>query len=65
MEQREWWTRRMKRLQCKAQHHRGILADRVEHHRSLALGDDFPENMNALGFKPLEMCKAPAFHPGC
>ena len=32
-----------------------VLADRIEHHGLVALGSDFPKNVNALGFELLKM----------
>ena len=37
------------------QHHRAVLADRVEHHRILALGNDFAHDMDAFRFQALQM----------
>ena len=37
------------------QHHRRILADRIEHHRVFALGRDFAHDVDALGFELLQM----------
>jgi len=37
------------------QHHRRILADRIEHHRLFSLGHDFAHDVNALGLEPFEM----------
>jgi len=37
------------------QHHRRILADGIEHHRAFALGGDLPQDVDALGFQPLEV----------
>ena len=45
----------MKGLPRQVQHHRGILADRIEHHRIAALGGDFADDVDALGFEPLEV----------
>jgi hypothetical protein len=45
-------------LEGEVQQHRGILADRVEHHRVLGLGDRLPEDVDALGLQPLEVAEA-------
>jgi hypothetical protein len=37
------------------QHHRRILADRIEHDRPLRLRDGFAEDVKAFGLKPVEM----------
>ena len=37
------------------QHHRAVLADRIEHHRPLALGDHLAHDVDALGLEALEM----------
>ncbi len=42
------------------QHHRAVLADGIEHHRLLALGDDLAHDVDALGFKPLKVGQARA-----
>ena len=42
-------------LPRQVQHDRGILADRIEHHRVATLGGDFADDVDALGFKPLEV----------
>ena len=48
----------IERLQRQVQHHRAVLADRVEHHRPLALGDDLAHDVDALGFEPLQVRQA-------
>ena len=35
--------------------HGAVLADRVEHHRLLGLGDGLAEDLDALGLQPLEV----------
>jgi hypothetical protein len=40
----------IKRLHREVQHHRTVFADRIQHHRAFAFGDNFPQDMNALGF---------------
>ena len=37
------------------QHHRRILADRIEHHRPRRLGDGLAQDVDALGLEPVEM----------
>ena len=36
VQQRERWRRRMERLQRQTKHHRGVLADRIQHDRAIA-----------------------------
>ena len=48
--------RRVERLQRQVQHHRAVLADRVEHHRLLALGDRLAQDLDALGLEALKVC---------
>src|SRR5262245_46110961 len=48
MEQRERRLARIEGFQRQMQHHRGILADRVEHHRVAELGRDLAHDMDAL-----------------
>ena len=55
MEQREGQRAREERLLGKMQHHRRILADRIEHHRAIGLGDRLAQDVNALGLEPIEM----------
>ncbi len=55
MEQRERQRAREEGLPGKVQHHRRILADRIEHHRALRLGDGFAQDVDALGLEPVEM----------
>jgi hypothetical protein len=58
VEQRERQAPGREGLQGEVQQHRGILADRVEHHRILGLGDRLPEDVDALGLQPLEVAEA-------
>ena len=37
------------------QHDRAVLADRVEHHGVLALGDGLAQDVDALGLEALEV----------
>ncbi len=45
----------IERLHRQVQHHRAVLADRIEHHRLLALGDDLAHDVDALGLEPLQV----------
>ena len=45
----------MKCLLRETDHHRGILADGVEHHGPFELGGDLAEDVNALGFQGSQM----------
>ena len=47
------------RLLRQMQHHRRILADRIEHHRPLRLGDRLAQDVDALGLEPVEMGQLP------
>ena len=54
------WERqpsRRKGLLRQANHHRRVLADRVEHHRVLTLGDDLAHDVNALGLELLQVAQ--------
>ena len=53
--QRERQASRCEGLQRQMQEHRRILADRIEHHRVLGLGDRLPHDVNALGFETLQV----------
>jgi hypothetical protein len=55
MQQRERRLGRIERLGRQVQHHRAVLADRVQHHRLLALGRHLPQNVDALRLQPLQM----------
>ena len=55
MEKRKWRLRWPERLQGKVQHHRAVLADRVQHHWFRELRDDLAHNVDALGFKLRKM----------
>jgi hypothetical protein len=37
------------------QHDRRVLADRIKHHRVAALGGNFADDVDAFGFKPLQV----------
>src|SRR5690606_22125139 len=52
------WERRLcriERLHGQVQKHRGILADRIQHHRLSEICRDLPHNVDRLGFQPLEV----------
>jgi hypothetical protein len=55
MHEREGRLGRVERLHGQVHHDGAVLADRIEHHRVLALGDDLPHDVDALGFQALEM----------
>ena len=57
VKKREWRPGREERLERQVQHHRAVLADRVEHDGPLALGDDLAHDVDALRFEPLKMCE--------
>src|SRR5262245_34606618 len=48
----------MKGLLGQPQHHRRVLADRIQHDRSLELGDDFAHDVDALGFERAQVVVA-------
>ena len=48
--------RRPSRARCSM--HRAVLADRVQHHRLLALGDHLAHDVDALGLEPLQVRRA-------
>jgi hypothetical protein len=54
MEQRERRCRREERLLREMQHYCRILADRIQHHRTHRLGDDFAQDVDAFGLETLE-----------
>mgnify|MGYP003349138318 CR=1 FL=1 len=55
VQQRERQRRWEERLLREAKHDRTVLAERVEHHRPLRLGDGLAEDVDALGLESLEM----------
>ena len=55
MQHRERQLAGIERLACQMQHHGGILADRIQHHRVLKLGSHFTNDVDALGFQLLEV----------
>ncbi len=62
VQQRERDRARMERLLRQAHHHRGILADGVEHHRPLEFGGHFAQDMDAFGFQRPQMGKCSRGH---
>src|SRR3546814_7327548 len=60
MEQRERRRGRVKGLAGEMQHHRRILAHRIEHHRPLGLGDHLAHDVDAPRLELLEMGEAAA-----
>ena len=55
VEQRKGQRAREESLLREVEHHRRILADRIEHHRLVRLGDRLAQDMDALGLEPVEM----------
>ena len=51
--QRKRRFRRIERLHGEMQHHGAVLADGVEHHRTLTLRDNFAHDVDALGLQAL------------
>ena len=51
VQQRKRQLRRIERLQRQVQENRGILADRIEQHRVVALGDSLPDDVDAFGLE--------------
>ena len=54
----------MERLLRQPQQHRRVLADRVEHHRPLELGDHLAHDVDALGFERAQVIEARARRGG-
>ena len=48
----------IERLLREPKQDRGVLADRVEHHRPLELCDHFPDDVDALGFERAQVVEA-------
>ena len=48
----------IERLHREVQHHRAVLADRIQHHRLVALRNDLAHDVDALGLQPLKMGQA-------
>ena len=61
MHQREGRGRRVESFLGKVQHDGAVLADRIEHHRSVRLGGDFAHDVDALGLEPLEVSQGLGF----
>ncbi len=55
MEQRERRLARIEGLEREMQHHRGVLADRVEHHRIAEFGGNLAHDVDALGLELAEI----------
>ncbi len=55
VQERERRNRRVEGLAGQLEHDRAVLADRVQHHRSLALGDRLPHDLDAFGLEPLQV----------
>jgi hypothetical protein len=55
MEEREGGLARIKRLEGKVQHDRGVFAYRIQHHGVVEFGYDFTDDMNALCFELFQM----------
>ena len=60
VQQRKRRARGIERLLRQVQHHGAVLADRVQHHRPLRLGDDLAHDVNALGLEAFEMSELAA-----
>ena len=58
VEERKRNRARVERLLREAQHAGRVLADRVEHHRPLELGDHFPKDLDALGLERTQVIQA-------
>ncbi len=59
VQQRERNRPGIERLLRQPQQHRRVLADRVEHHRPLELGDHLAHDVDALGLERAQMVQAP------
>jgi len=55
MEERERRRRRIEGLLRQVQHHRAVLADRIEHHGTLGLRHHFAQDVDTLRFQPLQV----------
>jgi hypothetical protein len=58
VQQREGRAAVVEGLAREMDHHARVLADRVEHHGTLELGDDLPHDMNALRLQSTQMTEA-------
>ena len=68
VQQRERNRPGIERLLRQAQQHRRVLADRVEHHRPLELGDHLADDVDALGLERAQVVEPPGWRPvrsGC
>ncbi len=57
VQQRKGRWRRVEGLTREMQHHRAVLADRIEHYRPVGFGHHFAHDVDAFGFEPVEMGK--------
>ena len=57
VQQRERKPARVERLPRQMKQDGAVLADRVEHHRALGLRDRVPQDVDRLGFQPIEIGK--------
>ena len=64
MEEGEGGLSWVERLHGEVQHDSGVLADGIEHDRSVELGGNFTDDMNALGLKLLEVRQIVILHEG-
>ena len=62
VQQREGDGRRVKRLARQVHHHGGVLANGVEHDRTLELRGNFAENEDAFGLQRLEIADPVTIH---
>jgi hypothetical protein len=53
VQQRKGDLARVERLLRQPHHHRRVLADRVQHYRTLELSGNFPDDMDAFGLQSL------------
>ncbi len=57
VQQREGRLRRIEGLEREVQHHPGVLADRVEHHRVAELGRDLADDADGFRLEALQVLK--------
>ena len=62
MQQGKGRRRRVKGLAGQVQHDRRILADGIEHHRVAEFGHHFAHDMDAFGFKLLQVGQIARYH---
>src|SRR5262249_879209 len=55
VQQRKGGYRRVERLDRQVQHHRAVLADRVQHDRPLTLRNHLTHDVDALSLEPLQV----------